>query len=169
MNRKVRILLMVVASLSVLSCDFDSSDAIPSGMIAMFEDTCPDGWSRYAPLDGRFARGSETPGATGGEQEHTHSFDITARTSKDGAHTHMLASGENIDVDTGFYGNVGIYKGYIQAFEEGGSPNARARATRAMATTDSAGVHDHLISVTGDTQPASSLPPYLDVIYCKKD
>ncbi len=169
MNLRKYTSVLALVSLFTLSCDFGSSDGLPSGMIAMFEESCPDGWSRYTALDGRFARGAEIPGSTGGQDEHVHSFDITARTSKDGAHTHMLDSGENIDVDTGFYGNIGIYKGYLQAFEEGGSPNARARATRALATTDSAGLHDHIISVTGDTQPASSLPPYLDVIYCKKD
>ncbi len=100
-------------------------------------------------------------------ESHSHTFDITARTSKDGDHVHMLARGDSIDVDRGFFGNVGIYKGNLQAFEEGGRD--RAKAPRAKAVTDSDGAHDHLISVQGDSEPASSMPPYLEVVFCRKD
>ena len=118
-------------------------------------------------MDGRFARGASLAGAMGGEEGHVHSFDITARTSTDGAHVHMLAGDETIDVDSGFYGNVGIHEGYLQAFEEGG--RTRNRARRARAVTDTDGAHDHLISVTGDSAEASTLPPYLELVFCKKD
>ena len=149
-----------------LGCD-NRPGGTPAGMIAMFDRECPEGWTRYTDLDGRFPRGAEMAGAVGGETEHTHTFDITARTSKDGAHVHMLAGGEQVDVDTGFFGHVGIYKGYLQAFEEGG--RVRSKALRARAVTDADGAHDHLISVAGDSDPASSLPPYLDLVFCKKD
>lgn len=140
---------------------------MPSGLIAMFEGVCPQGWTRFAPLDGRFVRGANQAGGIGGEPEHAHPFDITARTSKDGDHVHMLAGGEKVEVDTGFYGHIGIYKGYLQAFEEGG--RVRSQVVRARAVTDSDGAHDHLISVTGDSETAAHLPPYLDLVFCKKD
>jgi hypothetical protein len=45
----------------------------------------------------------------------------------------------------------------------------RERPARARARTESQGSHDHLISVQGDTQAAEHLPPYLDVVFCRKD
>ncbi|RLB56195.1 MAG: hypothetical protein DRI34_09485 [Deltaproteobacteria bacterium] len=161
------ILLAVVAGLVPVSCRGGGGSGIPPGLIAMFDGECPAGWSRYEQLDGRFPRGALEAGGSGGEESHVHSFDITARTSKDGAHVHMLARGEQVEVDPGFFGHVGIYKGYLQGFEEGGRD--RAKALRARAVTDSDGAHDHLISVQGDTEPASSLPPYLELVFCRKD
>jgi len=165
----MRILVVTACALTVLAggaCD-RSGPGLPAGLIAMFDGECPDGWSRYQPLDGRFPRGSELAGATGGAQEHTHAFDITARTSKDGTHHHMLGRGENIEVDKGAFGHVGIHKGYVQAFEEAGRD--RTRVPRAQAVTDDDGGHDHLINVLGDAGPAASLPPYLELVFCRKD
>jgi hypothetical protein len=136
-------------------------------MIAMFDRDCPEGWTRYQQIDGRFARGAVQAGETGGDEGHVHTFDITARTSKDGAHVHMLASGDPIEVDSGFFGHVGILKGYLQTFEEGGRD--RTKASRARAVTDSDGDHDHLISVQGDSEQSVSIPPYLDLVFCRKD
>lgn len=144
-----------------------SGPGLPSGMIAMFDGECPDGWTRYQPMDGRFPRGNDMAGATGGGAEHSHAFDITARTSKDGAHHHMLGRGESVQVDPGVFGQVGIYKGYVQAYEEGGRD--RTRVPRAQAVTDDDGAHDHLINVLGDAEPAQALPPYLELVFCRKD
>lgn len=41
-------------------------------MIAMFDISCPNGWTRFSALDDRVPRGSSTYGTTGGGQ-HTHS------------------------------------------------------------------------------------------------
>ncbi len=160
--------LLVLGLLTALSgCPGQGGGGLPSGLIAAFDRECPDGWTRHEALDGRFPRGAPAAGATGGEPEHAHAFDITARTSKDGAHEHPMAAGEAIEVDPGFFGNVGLWKGYVQAFEEGG--RVREKASRALGKTELEGAHDHLISVTGDSEAASSLPPYLDVVYCRKD
>ena len=118
-------------------------------------------------MDGRFPRGAVQAGETGGDEGHTHSFDIMARTSKDGEHVHMLASGEPVEVDSGFFGHVGILKGYLQSFEEGG--RNRTGASRARAVTDSDGDHDHLISVQGDSAASTSIPPYMNLVFCRKD
>ena len=165
--RLIMLLILLLGCVAGLSACPASDNPLPAGMIAMFDGQCPEGWTRYAQLDGRFARGAQVAGGVGGEVDHVHSFDITARTSKDGAHVHMLATGEKIEVDSGFYGHIGIAKGYLQAFEEGG--RVRSSAQRARAVTDADGAHDHLISVTGDSEPSSDLPPYLDLIFCKKD
>lgn len=166
MGAVMRLVLLLFCTACLCACPA-SNPPTPAGMIAMFEGACPEGWTRYARLDGRFARGAQAAGGLGGQAEHVHTFDITARTSKDGAHVHMLATGEKIEVDSGFYGHIGIDKGYLQAYEEGG--RVRSSAQRARAVTDTDGAHDHLISVTGDSEPSADLPPYLDLVFCKKD
>lgn len=133
----------------------------------MFEGVCPDGWSRFESLDGRFPRGAAASGLAGGAETHSHTFDVVARTSREGAHDHALAGGEPIEVDSGFFGNLGIWNGYVQAFEEAGRD--REKVPRARARTESNGAHDHLISVQGDTQASEHLPPFLDVVFCRKD
>jgi hypothetical protein len=39
---------------------------VPSGLIAMFSGGCPNGWTRFAALDGSFPMGSPNYGTTGG-------------------------------------------------------------------------------------------------------
>jgi hypothetical protein len=166
MNRTVP-LAFVMLAVSLSACSGSSGGGVPTGMIALFDGECPDGWARYGHLDGRFPRGNSTAGETGGEDEHTHTFDITARTSKDGSHHHMLAMGEKVDIDKGTFGHIGIYKGYVQAFEERGRD--RTGVPRARAVTDDDGSHDHLISVQGDSESTPNLPPYLDLVFCQKE
>jgi hypothetical protein len=149
------------------ACSQQSSTSIPSGMIAMFDRECPDGWTRYTEMDRRFPRGALQAGELGGREEHSHSFDITARTSKDGTHIHMLAMGEEVQVDQGTWGHVAVYKGHIQAFEHAGKE--RTKAPRAKAVTDQDGAHDHMISVQGESRNSPSLPPYLNLVFCRKD
>ena len=136
-------------------------------MVAMFDTQCPSGWSLYEPMTGRFPRGSTNSGMTGGQSEHTHDYDITARTSKDGEHLHLIDQGEKVNVDTGNFGHIGIYKGNLQAFEEAG--RARSRMPRAKAITDTIPAHDHFISITGNSEKADHLPPYLEIVFCRKD
>jgi hypothetical protein len=158
---------LAAASACLPGCPGQSGPGLPAGLIAAFERECPDGWSRYEALDGRFPRGAAVAGSQGGQAEHAHGFDLTARTSKDGAHQHALAAGEPVEVDSGYFGHVGIWKGTLQAFEEGG--RVREKASRALGRTEPEPAHDHLISVGGDSEPSSSLPPYLDLVFCRKD
>ena len=46
---------------------------VPVGAIMMFDTACPSGWTRFAELDGRVPRGSDTPGGIGGAETHVHS------------------------------------------------------------------------------------------------
>jgi hypothetical protein len=65
--------------------------AVPSGMIGMFDTTCPMGWTRFAALDGKFARGAATYGGIGGADTHVHAVDVPATaSSSEGAHTHAV-------------------------------------------------------------------------------
>jgi len=158
---------MILLWFCLSACSQQSGAPLPSGMIAMFDRECPDGWTRYAEMDRRFPRGALQAGELGGGEEHAHSFDITARTSKDGNHIHMLAMGEEIVVDPGTWGYVGIFKGNLQAFEQAGKD--RSKAPRAKAVTDQDGAHDHMISVQGESAATTSLPPYLNLVFCRKD
>jgi hypothetical protein len=158
---------IILLLLCAAACSQQSGTSIPSGMIAMFDRECPDGWTRYAEMDRRFPRGALQAGELGGGEEHTHSFDITARTSNDGIHIHMLAMGEEIVVDPGTWGYVGIFKGHLQAFEQAGKD--RTKAPRAKAVTDQDGAHDHMISVQGESESSPSLPPFLNLVFCRKD
>jgi len=162
-----RVFFTLQVCLLVASCNRGDATPFPPGMIAMFDHECPDGWTRYQQMDGRFARGGLQAGETGGDEGHIHSFDVTARTSKDGAHVHMLAAGEPVDVDPGAFGSIGLYDGFLQAFEEGGRD--RTKASRARTVTDTSGAHDHLISVQGETEPKLALPPYIDLVFCRKE
>lgn len=40
----------------------DGADGVPPGAIMLFDQDCPDGWSRYTLLDGRYPYGSATAG-----------------------------------------------------------------------------------------------------------
>ena len=45
---------------------------LPAGIIAIFDETPPSGWTRYSEQDGYYIRGSDSAGATGGSNTHSH-------------------------------------------------------------------------------------------------
>ncbi len=77
---------------------------LPAGAIAIFDAAVPTGWTRYSAQDGRYIRGENTVGTTGGSNTHTHAITGTTGTAQgadrerningtqtnvaDGAHTH---------------------------------------------------------------------------------
>jgi hypothetical protein len=83
---------------------------LPAGAIAMFDNTVPVGWTRYAAQDGNYIRGENTIATTGGSNTHTHSITGTigagvgvgsARTtggtvsSANDGHTHNVSGSSN--------------------------------------------------------------------------
>jgi RHS repeat-associated protein len=46
--------------------------AIDAGLIGLFDDSAPSGWTRFSALDGKFPKGADTYGGTGGSATHTH-------------------------------------------------------------------------------------------------
>ena len=121
---------------------------VPSGMIAMFAATCPAGWTLFPGLQGHFPVGADpanpaqfTAGQSGGSLTHNHAI------SSDGVHNHGGATtGPNQNTITGAGQN-------------------------AMTPTQT---HTHGISMDGGhnhggaTGNASSLPPYMSVVFCQK-
>ena len=110
-----------------------STGDIPSGMIAMFDTSCPTGWTRFAALDGKFAMGASSYGATGGTSTHIHSVNPPATdTATPGCDWH----GADDPNPNQFCGNIHTHSVDISAFDSGSG---------------------------------SSLPPYVSVVFCKKD
>lgn len=118
---------------------------IPPGMIAMFDTSCPSGWTRFAALDGIFARGATTYGGTGGNDS------VTLSVSQLPSHQHTV---------TGRDTSMGVHSHSVQPNNELATKPYQARtATKYYITT----------SQTGDGSAINIMPRYLDVVWCKKD
>jgi hypothetical protein len=148
---------------------WEKLSGIPSGAIAMFATVCPSGWTRYTALDDRFPMSGAAAGAVGGNNSHTHSYtDMpththtitgTTVTSEDkGSHTHSINTGTALS---------------------GGSDMTKTYGNSTWGTS-SGGSHTHGVSIgarttdtTGGTAstdaPNVALPPYQEVVFCKKN
>jgi hypothetical protein len=123
---------------------------VPSGLIGVFAQDCPSGWTRFSALDNFFPMGGSSYGATGGSATHTHTI------SMDGAHNHGGSTGQSTVNDDNQW-LFGDYQG------SGSHSDNLADATHVHSiSTD--GAHNH----GGATGPASSLPPYMTVVFCQK-
>jgi hypothetical protein len=116
------------------------AQGVPAGLIAIFDAACPAGWTRVAAFDNKFLRGAAAYGGTGGAATHTHTYNTVI------AHTHDVT----LPHDTGS-GDVTAWA----HFDGGSNRTATTTSTGAAAGTTSA--------------PSEGLPPYIDVIFCKKN
>lgn len=56
----------------------DEPTTIPEGAIAIFDSSSlPNNWTRYSAQDGRYVRGEDTVGTTGGANTHSHTITTT--------------------------------------------------------------------------------------------
>jgi hypothetical protein len=111
-----------------------ASQAIPSGMIAIFQGSCPSGWTRVADFDGKFLRGAATYGGTGGSSTHTHTIDPPSTNTS------------GIVSDDWYYQDA------------------------TSGDQDISWRHHHTVDIAAfSSGSASHLPPYIDVVFCKKD
>ncbi|MCD4813763.1 hypothetical protein K8S19_08745 [bacterium] len=122
-------------------------NAVPQGAIILWRGaTCPIGYKRVGEFDGKFVRGASEYGATGGSETHTHTM------QEAGSHNHSY-SGTTSEEDS-------VTEG------ENSSGNRVAdnhhRHTYS-GTTSSNGQHTHTVD------DASSLPPYIDCVFCEKE
>lgn len=146
---------------------------VPFGTILPFADSvCPTGWNLVSGVStdilyNRFPQGADTgatPGVQGGSDTHTHVYtDVPQHShtgnsilvSTNGSHTHSVT---RYDI-TGF-GN----------YPQTGTGNGN------NGSTASGGAHTHDIQGTTDTtgtsapttDPSTVLPPYLDMLFCRK-
>jgi hypothetical protein len=156
----------------------------PSGAIMMLQESdlplynnnCPPGWTRYTELDGNFPRGATagvtSPLLSGGATSHTHTY------SQVPAHTHSIAQ---IDITTSSNGSHSHKYDYQSGSSGTGLSLTGSASSSSTVTTNSGGSHTHTITVpaattgasgsvsTGTSSSASSLPPYKEVVFCKKD
>jgi len=106
---------------------------LPSGFIAMFEGSCPSGWTQENAFNGKFLVGSGTYGTTGGSDNHTHDYDLS-RTYTD-YHTATYEVRDYPDVYMPLVTHR--HQSYLQS----------------NVTTENAN---------------DGLPPYIEVIFCRK-
>lgn len=152
---------------------------VPSGMIALFDASCPSGWTRFAALDSRFPRGATTYGATGGADSHGHTG-IADTTGSGGGHSHTFGPvTSSTDGSHTHTGTTDVFTASMSVTVPGGA-SAASSHTHGF-TTGSSGSHTHTVSgstasqanhthsYTPDVNDSGNLPPYINVIYCKKD
>jgi hypothetical protein len=127
--------------------------AVPAGAVVVWDQSgvCPVGYTRVGALDGRFLRGAATPGGTGGAASHVHGI---SHTHGLGTHTHSGTTGVTDD----------------KPGTAGGPQNNASSLSHAHNFT-TAGPSSNLTNGPGPgaTSSASSLPPYADVLFCRKD
>lgn len=148
--------------------------AIPQGMIAMFATTCPQGWTIFTGLQGKFPVGADpvnttqfTTGQSGGNLSHNHSISV------DGGHKHRLPifsdAGEST-VGVAYPGNnpfgytSGSDLGNVGVHQPANSGISFLNPPVNVALSENSGSHNH----GGLSGVSSSLPPYLTVIFCQK-
>ena len=144
--------------------------------VASYGNACPPGWSRYTPLDGKFPKGAPagqySPLGTGGATTHTHTY------SQVPAHAHTIPQ---MNTTTG--GNGGHDHTFV--FQSGSSGSGLSLTTSSSSSgsvsTGSGGDHTHTINyaatntessggvASATSSAASSMPPYKEVVFCKKD
>jgi len=165
---------------------------IPSGMIGMFDASCPSGWTRVSAWDAKFIRGAASYGGTGGSDTHTHAgpshtHGIVAHGHAASAHTHTGPShthAQNSGGDEDEYNQTEIIAdnliGYImRTYVSGGSETIKKIGSGAAAGgTGASGSHtadvDNAAAATsgaetGTSGTGSTWPAYANVIFCKKN
>lgn len=58
---------------------------VPSGMIGMFAQACPTGWTYFSAMEGIFPRGGAAYGAMGGSATHSHTLQVVQTLAGGGA------------------------------------------------------------------------------------
>lgn len=152
--------------------EISASPGVPSGAVMAFDlNSCPSGWSAMSTAQGRFivgTGGGYSRGNTGGANtvaltvaqmpSHTHSVDPPAtNTSVAGNHRHSIINNTNVHAASGvgsgssWMGTTGSNTGY-------------------------AGEHTHSVDIpafnsgsAGSGQAHENRPPYLALLYCRKN
>ncbi len=156
----------------------------PSGAVVMLTEAdaasyggaCPPGWSRYVAMDGRFPKGApsgiSSPLNSGGVATHYHTY------SQIPAHTHSIPA---MNVTTPSDGSHSHNFPFSTLASGTGIASQTSATASDMRETSSGGAHTHTFtypafstgssggSASANSSTASSLPPYAEVIFCKKD
>jgi hypothetical protein len=163
---------------------FQNSGAglIPKGGIILWIQPggCPAGFTRVTALDGRFPRGSETAGLTGGAENHDHNVTVAPHRHTH-AHTHATQNIAEMPKHSHKYGSRSSYRdaGYAigtPQFWEGvpvDTDTNEVGGNQGHNHGDTGGANDENTSLSGGftqtTTTGSNLPPFLNVLFCQKD
>lgn len=149
---------------------------MPAGALMLFESSCPQGWTTNATIDGKFMKGAPVGVwsglASGGASAHVHGVDDLIN------HTHNISA--QTTKDTEYAGN------HNHAFDQrsgaGGStlPYFQTNTSETNIYTDNNGSHSHTFQLpahdTEDTgqsdaesESGAQLPPYREMLLCRKD
>ena len=158
---------------------------IPSGMIAMFDTSCPAGWTRFTQMDNRFPLGSGGAGSVGGSSSHGHNFG--GNTDGAGSHSHGFSGSGGLS-GARTQGNVTGFtagpSGGVQTADAGASfqTNVTSHTHGVNITIDlpvnggsvsiagsTDGVGNHAHSYSGATDTRDHTPPYYSLVFCRKD
>jgi len=133
---------------------------LPSGMIAMFDQSCPNGWTRFAALDGKFPQGAAAYGGAGGSATHSHTVN---------SHTHSITGTTS---NASLTGSITTYNANFQVTD--GQCEIGLGTDTSIFSPTSSSQHNHNVNLTsGSASPGtdsqSNVPPYLSVVWCKKN
>jgi len=134
--------------------------SVPSGLIAIFDTSCPAGWTRVSAFDNRFLQGSPSYGITGGATGHTHEYNLLDSTSM--SIESMYSRDGNLYWATMSLGEIGVTSpGELRMFpySHGTFPTTGYKSDSDTPTVQPSGSY-------GEPEP---YPSYIDVIFCKKD
>lgn len=141
-----------------------STDGVPSGAILLFDAACPAGYTRFVALDNRFPRGNSVYGATGGAESHVHTASGSSGNAGDHSHTFSgttASSGSHNHATTMNTFAGGAVSAVISLADAGAHDHTYSGSTASVLA------HSHTVSVSVDS--SGNLPPYLNMIYCKKN
>ncbi|HUS68664.1 MAG TPA: hypothetical protein VMZ28_29210 [Kofleriaceae bacterium] len=146
-----------------------AEQVVPSGMIAMFAGSCPNGWTEQTAMRGRFPRGEPggDPGSlgNGGSDDAvvvSHSHSVSGSTNTTGNHTHT----QSVTANPGSCPGSGIARADW-------NNDTSDLCTYPQAETWSAnGNHSHTVTATaataGESGAGKNRPAYQEVIFCRK-
>jgi hypothetical protein len=150
---------------------------MPEATIILFEEACPQGWTEFASFQGKFPRGAPTGVYTGfsdgGAATHSHAMpDVIT-------HTHTIQAVADQELAA-----AGNHNHTFQRRVSSGGVSTLPFNINTGSGIDTmyAGHNDHTHSTTfpehntdndgsnpANTDSASSLPPYVKLVFCEKD
>lgn len=137
----------------------------PDGAIALFDSTCPSGWTRVTNMDDKFVAGGSAVGDGVGYASHGHTYSQIIN------HYHNVAV-QNISVNAG-----GEHSHNVNVGGGVGGEYAGSYGNGSVGTSGN-GSHNHTITVarsidnSGVASPSTTtdgvLPPYRELVFCRK-
>ena len=147
---------------------------IPSGMISMFDGSCPAGWniadgtSGTPDLINKFIRAETTAGNTGGSDDAivvTHNHGNTGIQSTN--HNHALASHGHRSVQ-GYLGGSQYYAQTAGASAGWSTSNIEGSGVLTTGSQFSSVNHAHAVNNAGSSGTDKNMPLYYSLVFCVK-